>query len=122
MTPTTPATTGEPPRESAVATLVVADAVDKPTALASIARAVGAAVDRRRPARPRVPLGDDAWVEIDIPKFGEPPPLAIDVHAVGDPARAQRYALALMQALRESTTWAVATDFERLRSRPNDLP
>ncbi|WP_439592477.1 hypothetical protein [Microbacterium sp.] len=98
----------------AIATLVAADAVDKPTALATIARAVGSAVDATRPARPRVPLAGGVWVEIDIPKFGEPPPLAIDVHSPAGFEAAKRSALALLEVLRAATDWTIVTDFDRV--------
>ncbi|MET0812518.1 MAG: hypothetical protein ABWY03_05645 [Microbacterium sp.] len=100
---------------SATATLVAADAVDKPTALAIIARAVGSAVDTARPARPRIPLADGVWIEIDIPKFGEPPPLAIDVHATAGFEAAKQSALAVLPLLRAATEWTIVTDFDRVR-------
>ncbi|MBB2976153.1 hypothetical protein FHX49_001723 [Microbacterium endophyticum] len=101
-------------RESAVATLVASDAVDKLSALDAVARAVGAAVVGPATSHPTVPLADDVWVVIEIPKFGEPPPLTIDVHAVAGRAAAQSHALALMETLQQETTWTIITDFERL--------
>lgn len=96
---------------SAVATLVAADAVDKLAALAVIARSVGAAVVGRGTARPTVPLRDGVWVEIDIPKFGEPPPLAIDVHSAAGIEHARREALALLAVLRRDTRWSLTPAF-----------
>lgn len=103
-----------PAPASAVATLVAADAIDKLTALAVIAHAVGSAVDTRNPARPRIPLGDGVWIEIDIPKFGEPPPLAIDVHATAGFDTARRRARELLAVLGEATDWTIVTDFDRV--------
>ncbi|MBA8816363.1 hypothetical protein FHX48_001436 [Microbacterium halimionae] len=101
-------------RESAVATLVASDAVDKLSALDAVARAVGAPIVGPATSQPRIFLADDVWVVIEIPKFGEPPPLTIDVHAVEGRGVAQGHALALMETLQLETTWTIITDFERL--------
>lgn len=99
--------------ETAVATLVSSDAVDKLTALAVISRAVGSPVEGAGTTAARVPLSEGVWVEIDIPKFGEPPPLALDVHAVGGVEIARNHALQLMEVLQNATAWTVVTDFDR---------
>ena len=39
-------------------------------------------------ASPRVSLAPGAWAEVQIPKFGDPPPLAVDV--CSDASLAQR--------------------------------
>jgi hypothetical protein len=96
---------------AAVATLVAADAVDKLSALTTIARAMGAAVVGGGTSRPTIPIGDGVWIEIDIPKFGEPPPLAIDVHATAGPEAARREALALLAVLRRDTGWSLIPAF-----------
>ncbi|TQK20306.1 hypothetical protein FBY40_2835 [Microbacterium sp. SLBN-154] len=100
-----------PADEPAVATLVAADAVDKLAALAIIARATGSTVVGGGTARPRIPLRDGVWIEIEIPKFGEPPPLAIDVHATEGPAAARSEAIALRGILRSVTEWSVIAAF-----------
>lgn len=97
--------------DAAVATLVAADAVDKPAALAIIARATGSTVLGSGTARPRIPLREGVWIEIEIPKFGEPPPLAIDVHAVGGAAAARKEAVALRDVLRPVTGWSLTPAF-----------
>ncbi|MDN3495238.1 hypothetical protein QL996_04810 [Planococcus sp. APC 4015] len=102
------------PTESAVATLVAQDAVDKLTALRTIARVAASTVQSPATARPTVPLADGVWAQIDIPKFGEPPPLVIDVHAVAGRDVALRHALALLDQLRATTEWDLATDFDRV--------
>lgn len=96
---------------AAVATLVAADAIDKLGALAVIALAVDAPVEAAGTARPTIALADGVWIEIEIPKFGEPPPLAIDVHAIDGVDAARRHALGLMQTLRESTVWTLTPAF-----------
>ena len=98
MDPTAP-TSPSPDQEltapvTAVATVVVSDAVTKVDALQVLSVLTGARIVGERTASPRVPLADGAWAEIEIPKFGEAPPLAIDVHAAHDAdARAQARAV-----------------------------
>lgn len=101
--------------EPAVATLVAGVAVDKLTALDVVARAVGSAVAGAGTPSARVPLADGVWVEIDIPKFGEPPPLALDVHSMDGVEDARSHARALLELLRTTTEWTVVTDFARSR-------
>lgn len=103
------------PIESAVATLVAQDAVDKLTALRAIARAAGSTIKDGGTSSPTVPLADGVWAQIDIPKFGEPPPLVIDVHAVAGRDEALRHALELLDTLRAATDWDLSTDFDRVR-------
>ncbi|WJL96259.1 hypothetical protein QSU92_03435 [Microbacterium sp. ET2] len=105
-----------PAADAAVATLVAADAVDKLAALAIIARATGGTVVGSGTARPRIPLRDGVWIEIEIPKFGEPPPLAIDVHASEGQAAARSEAIALRDVLRRVTEWSIVAAF------PGDEP
>lgn len=102
------------PKESAVATLVAHDAVDKLTALRAIARATRSSVVGAGTSTPTVPLADGVWAQIDIPKFGEPPPLVIDVHAIAGRDVALRSALELLDTLRAATEWDLATDFDRV--------
>jgi hypothetical protein len=104
--------TPDPP-SAAVATIVAADAVDKLDALAVISRTLGAPVRGGGTASPTIALADGLWIQIDIPKFGEPPPLAIDVHAVAGPAAARREALELMRRLAEATDWTLTPAFSR---------
>lgn len=100
------------PAGPGVATIVAADAVDKLGALAAVSRAVGAPVRDAGTSRPSVPLGEGVWAQIDIPKFGEPPPLAIDVHAVAGESAAREHALRLLVSLRDTTDWTLIPAFD----------
>lgn len=95
----------------AVATLVVQVAVTKLDALAVISLAVDSPVLAASSARPRIDLDGGAWAEVDIPKFGEPPPLAIDVRSPLGLDHAQLSALELAAALEREAGWAVYPDF-----------
>lgn len=102
------------PTRPAIATLVAQDAVDKLAALDVIARAVGSAVSGSGTSTPSVVLAAGVRVQIEIPKFGEPPPLIIDVHADAGRDVAERHALDLLDVLRSATSWQLATDFDRV--------
>ena len=93
------------------ATLIVRDAVTKLDALAIVALASEATVTDARTVRPRVVLPGGAWVEVEIPKFGEHPPLALDVYSELGDDHAKLAALALLQRLEEQTAWTVKPDF-----------
>jgi hypothetical protein len=101
--------TDEPRLHSA--TLVLQRAVAKPDALALIALVLDRAVEGAGTTEPRVPLGDGAWVEVEIPKFGEPPPLAIDVWSSLSIDHARLEALRLAVVLEQSAGWVVVPDF-----------
>ncbi len=98
--------------ETAVATIVADVAVDKLEALETVSRAVGADVRDAGTAVPRIPLADGVWAQIEIPKFGEPPPLAIDVHALAGVDEARRRARELATRLADATGWAITLMFE----------
>ncbi|MDN3444668.1 hypothetical protein [Microbacterium sp. APC 3901] len=70
-------------RDAANAAFVVTIVVDMPItklhALDVIAFASDSAIRDARTASPRVPLSPDAWAEVQIPRFADPPPIAIDV-------------------------------------------
>lgn len=105
--PASPAPAPEPDVPvTAVATVVVSDAVTKVDALQILSVLTGARIVGERTASPRVPLEDGAWAEIEIPKFGEAPPLAIDVHAA-DEAIARAQARAVIALLRDGAGWSV---------------
>lgn len=95
----------------AVATLVVQVAVSKLDALTVIALAVDSPVLAAGSSRPRVELDGGAWAEVEIPKFGEPPPLAIDVRSSLSLDHARLSALALAAALEREAGWVVYPDF-----------
>lgn len=95
----------------AVATLVVQVAITKIDALAVVALAADSAVTDARTSRPRVMLEGAAWATVEIPKFGEPPPLAIDVHSPVGIEHARLSALTLAAALEREAGWAAHPDF-----------
>ena len=91
--------------DTANATFAVSIVVDMPItklhALDVIAFVSDSAIADARTASPRVSLSPDAWAEVQIPRFADPPPIAIDVcsDASFDVARAaaDRLADALVQ-------------------------
>ena len=93
------------------ATLVVDEAITKLDALEAIARALRSPIRRPGTSRPFVALAGGAWAEIEIPKFGEAPPLAIDVYCETSLADARAGALELMADLSASTTWEIRPMF-----------
>jgi hypothetical protein len=98
------------------ATIVVMSAVTKLDALAIVALAVDRPVEQQRTTRPLIALDGagfarGAWVEIEIPKFGEPPPLAIDVYSTISDDHARLCALTLLAQLETYTGWRVRPDF-----------
>lgn len=94
------------------ATIVVRSPVTKIDALAIVALAVDSPVREPRTMRPYVELAGGARAEIEIPKFGEPPPLAIDVYSTVSHEHAALEALSLMAALETYTGWSIRPDFE----------
>ena len=94
------------------ATLVLRRAVTKLDALAMIALVLDRPVEGAGTVRPRITLGDTVWAEVEIPKFGEPPPLAIDVYSTVSHEHAVLEALRLMAALEQYTGWSIRPDFE----------
>jgi len=93
------------------ATIVVRSAVTKLDALAIVSLAVDSPVRQQRTTRPYVDLVEGARVEIEIPKFGEPPPLAIDVYSTVSHDHARLQALTLMATLEAYTGWSIRPDF-----------
>lgn len=53
--------------------------ITKLHALDVIAFAADSAIQDARTTSPRVPLSPEAWAEVQIPRFADPPPIAIDV-------------------------------------------
>lgn len=103
------------------ATIVVMSAVNKLDALAIVALAVDSLVEGQLTQRPWIPLlkagtveggSPTAWVEIEIPKFGEPPPVAIDVYSSLSDEHAKLTALSLIASLETNTAWKARPDFE----------
>lgn len=52
-------------------------------------------------------LASGDWAEVDIPKFGEAPPLTIDVYSLTSVASAESSAAALMAQLIAHTGWRI---------------
>lgn len=101
------------PHSPHCATLVVDEAVTKPEALAAVARASGTHVRRGGTSRPYVALEGDAWAEVDVPKFGEAPPLAIDVYSPLSREEAEAVATELMARLSSAAGWRIQPKFSR---------
>ena len=89
------------------ATIIVDAAVTKPEALDAIAAALGSTVQSPGTARPYVALPHGGRVVVDIPKFGEAPPLAIDVSDPRGATESRRAAEALLDRLTASTGWQI---------------
>ena len=62
-----------------VVTLVVDLPITKLDALDTIAYVADGEVEGAGTVHPRVWLSADVWAQVEIPKFADPPPLAIDV-------------------------------------------
>ena len=60
-------------------TIVVDLPITKLDALEVIAFVSDGSVENGRTAFPRVSLAPNAWAEVQIPRFADPPPIAIDV-------------------------------------------
>ncbi|MFJ6652600.1 hypothetical protein ACIQLJ_07385 [Microbacterium sp. NPDC091313] len=89
-----------------VVTLVVDLPITKLDALDTIAFVADGAVEHAGTAYPRVGLGPGAWAEVQIPRFADPPPLAVDVCSDVSPARAREAATRLTTAL-ERVGWTI---------------
>ncbi|MFO7689319.1 MAG: hypothetical protein R6W83_01980 [Cryobacterium sp.] len=87
-------------------TIIVAAAVTKPDALSAISRVLGSPV-RGAAAHPYVSLPGGGRVTVEVPKFGEAPPLAIDVFDPRSAADARAAAEALLQGLGDATGWPI---------------
>lgn len=87
-----------------VVTLVVDLPIAKLDALEVIAFVSDGHIDNAGTAWPRVSVAPHAWAEVQIPRFGDPPPLAVDVcsDASLDVARA---AAATLRAALERVGW-----------------
>jgi hypothetical protein len=96
---------------SGIATLVVGAPLSRVDALATIALAVDSHVAGSGTVEAHVPLprGERAYVE--IPRFGDPPPFAIDVISDIGREEARTAALELLIALRSCTAWEIRPAF-----------
>ena len=87
---------------------IVADVhLTKPEALAVIAATLDAPVQGARTASAFVGLPHGGWVEVDIPKFGEAPPITLDVHDSRGQAEARASAQSLLDLLAHFAGWPV---------------
>ncbi|MDN8548293.1 hypothetical protein PUW81_004150 [Microbacterium sp. NM3R9] len=89
-----------------VVTLVVDLPIAKPDALDVIAFVSDGAIENVGTAHPRVGLGRGTWAEVQIPKFADPPPLAVDVWSEESWDAAATEAARLADALRR-VGWTV---------------
>ncbi|WP_375386624.1 hypothetical protein [uncultured Microbacterium sp.] len=80
--------------------------ITKLDALEVIAFVSDGAVQNAGTAFPRVPVGPNAWAEVQIPRFADPPPVAIDVCSDASIEVARVAAIRLSDAL-ERVGWAV---------------
>jgi hypothetical protein len=94
-----------------VATIVAHAHVTKPEALSAIARAAGSVVTDAATSHPFVTLASGGRAEVEIPKFGEAPPLAIDVSDSRSIEAAIAEARILLESLVEATGWRIETQF-----------
>jgi hypothetical protein len=92
---------------SSTATIIVDAAITKLEALDAIAAAVGSPVRGAGSATPHVALPDGGRIVVDIPKFGEAPPLAIDITIPGGVLEARLAAQTLRESLASTTGWSV---------------
>lgn len=88
------------------ATIIVVAAVTKPEALSAISQVVGRPVQGSA-AHPFVALPDGGRVTVEVPKFGEAPPLAIDVTDPRSDSDARAAAETLLASLGDATGWAI---------------
>lgn len=84
-------------------TLVVDLPVTKLDALDVLAFVCDGSVEGAGTAHPRVWLSAQVWAEVEIPKFADPPPIAVDVH--GPTPEAVRTAAARLAAALRRVGW-----------------
>lgn len=96
---------------SFVATIVIHEAITKLDTLAMIATVSAGRIQDAHSAHPVVVLASGSRVEIDVPKFGEAPPMAVDVRSDVCAERARHDATAVQTLLLESAGWKVLQDW-----------
>lgn len=89
-------------------TLVVDLPITKLDALEVVAFVSDGAVENAGTASPRVSVGPNAWAEVQIPRFADPPPVAVDVCSDVSIEAARAAAVRLAAALTR-VGWAVRT-------------
>lgn len=98
-----------------VATLVADTATTKLEALPIIAAASDGVITDVGTPRAAVALASGARAVIEIPKFGEPPPLTVDVFSTESVAHARAQADVLREAIVAATGWDVRLLPDRVR-------
>lgn len=98
-----------------VATVVADTATTKLDALTIVANAAQGVITDAGTPRAAVALPSGARAQIEIPKFGEPPPLTIDVVSTESVEAARTQADALREAIAAVTGWEVRVLPDRLR-------
>lgn len=88
-----------------VVSLVVNLPIAKPDALAVIALVSDGEVQDAGSADPRVWVSAKSWAMVDLPRFAEPPPFAVDVCSL-EPSAAREDAARLASAL-ERVGWRI---------------
>ena len=91
---------------SSTVSLIVDAAITRLEALDAVARAAHATVSDPGTSSAHVMLAEGAVAVVEIPKFGEAPPLAIDVTAAGE-AEARTAADRLLAELHLATEWSI---------------
>jgi len=89
------------------ATIVAQVQRTKPEALWAIAAALGTEITGATGANAYIALPDGGRVEVEIPKFGESLPLAIDVVDPRGEAEARASAQNVLHLLEQSTGWQI---------------
>lgn len=87
-------------------TIVVDLPITKLDALDVIAFVADSEVEHAGTAYPRVGLEPGVWAEVQIPRFADPPPLAVEVCSDVSETRARRAAERLVRAL-EAVGWTI---------------
>jgi len=77
---------------SFLATVVWQQAMNKPEALDAVSQAMSLPITDPGTEVARIVVSKSVWIQIDIPKFGEPPPVAIDVRSSRSRAEALEWA------------------------------
>lgn len=88
-----------------LATIVADIHATSPDALQAIAAALNSEVSDAHTAHAFVALPEGGRVEVDTPKFGEAPPLAIDVYDPRGDSEAHAAAQTLLETLTTTTGW-----------------
>ncbi|MFE1644029.1 hypothetical protein [Microbacterium sp. P01] len=92
-----------------VVSIIVDAPITKLDALDVVAFVADSAIEGAGTAHPRVRIGAHAWAEVEIPKFADPPPLAIDIYSHVSLATATAEAARLQLGL-ERVGWSARPD------------